>query len=94
MAPWVAIAVTLCYRTGMDKRATYNFPLLGVAIDHLGGRTAAARKLGCSRQAVTHLFTGRNGLSTGMARGIEKQTARRYLAADLLGLTTTPDKAA
>lgn len=78
----------------MDKRATYNFPLLVGAIAHLGGRSPAARKLGCTRQAMTHLFTGRNGLSRDMACGIEKQTEGRYLAADLLGLTTSNDKAA
>lgn len=78
----------------MDKRATFNFPLLCVAIEHLGGRSAAARKMGRTRQAITHLFTGRNGLSHEMALAIERETGRRYLAADLLGLTTTTDKAA
>ena len=75
----------------MDKRATYNFPLLCVAIDHLGGRAATARRTGRTGQSITHLYTGRNGLSQAFALAIEKETGRKFRAADLLGLTTSAD---
>ena len=84
--------VTRGYGGRMDKRATYNFPLLCVAIDHLGGRSATARKTGRTCQAITHLYTGRNGLSRTFALALEKETARQFRAADLLGLTTSADR--
>lgn len=77
----------------MDKRATYNFPLFKSAVDHLGGRPATARALGCSDVALVYLFSGRNGLSKDMAVKLEQCTQRRFLAADLLGLTPRGDYA-
>ena len=77
----------------MDKRATYNFPLFRSAVEHLGGRPATARALGCSDVALVYLFSGRNGLSKDMAVKLEQATQRRFLAADLLGLTPRGDYA-
>ena len=75
----------------MDKRSDFNFPLFSTAIQSLGGRAETARQLGVTQVALTHIFTGRNGLSRDMAVRLEQLTQRRFLAADLLGLTPRGD---
>ena len=79
------------YGRNMDKRASFNFPLFSTAVEHLGGRAATARQLGVTQVALTHIFMGRNRLSKDMAVRLERLTQRRFLAADLLGLTTRGD---
>ncbi len=59
-----------------------------------GGTRKAARMLATSAAKVSRIKTGAQPLDVPLAMACERATDGRYLAADLLGLTTTPDKAA
>ena len=73
----------------MGKLWRMDLELYNEAIEHLGKPRNAAKALGVSYALLYLIASGRKGLSLRVAKAIERATRGRYLAADLLGLTTT-----
>ena len=59
-----------------------------------GGTRKASRLLATSAAKVSRIKTGAQPLDVQLAMACERVTEGRYLAADLLGLTTHTDQAA
>ena len=59
-----------------------------------GGTRKAARLLNTSAPKISRIKTGVQPLDVDVAKAAERASDGRYLAADLLGLTTSNDKAA
>jgi DNA-binding transcriptional regulator YdaS (Cro superfamily) len=58
-------------------------------IDHFGGKSRLAEALGVDRAAVSHWL--RHGLPPWRAIQIERMTAGRFLARDIVGTTHGTD---
>ena len=70
-----------------------NKSLFDEAVASIGSDRQVARAIGRSGSLVSLIRTGERRLTLDVARAIEEATHGRFRAADLLGLTTTSDRA-
>lgn len=63
-------------------------------VEWAGGTRKAARLLCTSAAKVSRIKTGAQPLDITLAKACEQASNGSYIAADLLGLTTTSDRAA
>jgi len=63
-------------------------------IDEAGGIAAASSAYDIPQPTLYGIRNGSRRMGRAVAESLERRTARRYLAADLLGLTSSTEKAA